>query len=106
METAVLIGTLALSITVGVVGFNEWWSRNDVSPQYSAACVAAALLGLAALAYCFALGFVPAAVAVGAIVALSQQKRIENILVRSQHADSASQYVDDVPPAAHRHGTR
>jgi len=106
METLTLIGALAFFIAAGVVGFKEWRSRNDLSLRQSAACVAAALLGLAALAYCFALGFVPAAVAVGAMVALSQQNRIENILVRSLHGNPASEYVNDMSPAAHRHGTR
>jgi|HubBroStandDraft_5_1064220.scaffolds.fasta_scaffold281051_2 hypothetical protein len=106
MESAILIGTLAFFIAAGVVGFKEWRSRHDASFRYSAACAAAALLGLTALAYCFALGFVPAAIAVGAIVALSQQNRIENILVRGLHADPASEYVNDTPPAAHGHGTR
>jgi hypothetical protein len=82
MASIIVIGALALFIAAGIVGFAEWRSRKAVGARYTTACVFAALLGMAAVAYCFCLGFAPGAIAVGAIIALSQQNRIESFLVR------------------------
>jgi hypothetical protein len=84
MEPVIVMGALALVIAGGVVGFDEWRSRKDVSTRYAAACVSSALLGVAALAYCFSLGFARGAVVVGAMIAFWQQHRIESFLVQGR----------------------
>jgi cobalamin biosynthesis protein CobD/CbiB len=85
VEPVAVIGALAVVITAGVVGFNELRFRRNMGAGYAAACVSVALLGLTALAYCFSLGFWTGVIISIALFALSQQNRIESLLVHGQH---------------------
>jgi hypothetical protein len=80
-----VIGALAAAIAAGVVGVNELRFRQNITAGHAVACVSAGLLGLAALAYCFSLGFWPGVVVLVALFALSQQNRIESLLVHGLH---------------------
>ena len=88
MGPVIVIAVFASLVAAGIVEFNTWRSRKNLSPSYTAAFIAVALLGLAFFASSFSLDLWPAAVVLLAIFALSQQNRIESLLVHGWHKPS------------------
>jgi hypothetical protein len=88
MGSVLVIAVLACLVAAGIVEFNMWRCRKNLSPSYTAAFIAVALLGLTFLASSFSLDLWPAAVVLLAIFALSQQNRIESLLIYGRHKPS------------------
>ncbi|MGD0490530.1 MAG: hypothetical protein ABSC32_03185 [Steroidobacteraceae bacterium] len=88
MGPVIVIAALTFLVAGGIVEFNRWRSRRNLSAGYTATLIAVALLGVVFLAFGSSLNLWPAAVAMLAMFALSQQNRIENLLVQCAGAES------------------
>lgn len=81
MGPVIVMAVLTWLVATGILEFNTWRSRRNLSPSLTASLIALALLGLAFLALELSLDPWPAVVVLLAMFAFHQQNRIENFLV-------------------------